>query len=130
MFPIPVLSSHGGKLAMTETSALTLPLATQGVLHGVVAVGDQLLLHVGELPPGVVLTPGELSELPAKKIIDAGEGLVENQRVLDVNLLRRTEASKLQLRVSLKTAGDTSLVSTTSQDINQGCVEERMYEKL
>ena len=115
---------------MTETSALTLPLATQGVLHGVIAVGDQLLLHVGELPPGVVLTPGELSELPAKKIIDAGEGLVENQRVLDVNLLRGTEASQFQLRVSLKTAGDTSLVSTTSQDINQGCVEERMYEKL
>ena len=60
---------------------------TQWVLHGVIAVSNQLLLQVGELPPGVVFTPRELGKLPTNKIIDASEALVENHRVLDINLV-------------------------------------------
>ena len=59
-----------------------LPLGTQRILLGIIAVGDQLLLHVGELPPGFGFIPGEFSKLPTNQIIDASEALVQNHRVL------------------------------------------------
>ena len=76
------------KLKLPDLLAdISLPLVTQWVLLGVIAMSQQLLLQVGELPPGVLLTPGELGKLPTNKMIDASEGLVENHRVLDVHLL-------------------------------------------
>ena len=59
-----------------------LPLGTQRILLGIIAVGNQLLLHVGELPPGVGFIPGEFSKLPTNQIIDTSEALVQNHRVL------------------------------------------------
>ena len=59
-----------------------LPLGTQRILLGIIAVGDHFLLQVGELPPGVGFIPGEFSKLPTNQIIDASEALVQNHRVL------------------------------------------------
>lgn len=62
---------------------LFLPLLTKRILASVIAVSDQLLLQVGELPPGVVHIPGEFGKPPTYQVVDTSEALVQNHRVLN-----------------------------------------------
>ena len=74
---------------------------TQGILLGVIAVSDHLILADGELPSRVVHAPGQCRSLPAKEVIDGVGGLIEDHHVFDINPVRGAEPPQLKLGVPL-----------------------------